>query len=217
MGCNKTVEPNLSEFGYDYYPLEVGQYRIYHTQRIYFNLDGSADTVNYLTKEIVEDTITYSDGSIRFLLGRYSSDLDSEIWSKDSLWSALVGASSVSVSEANVEYIKLAFPVKEGLEWDGNALNSKVKELYELDELDTEYSYDTLSYTNSLTVIHADFIDPAKLTEDDYRIEVYAKDVGLVHKLKKKINYCDPTECSENGTIEGGAIFEQKLIAIGEE
>ena len=217
IGCNKTIEPNLSEFGFDYYPIEIGQYRVYYTKHIDFNLDGSIDTVIYLTKETVEDTITYSDGTRRFLLSRYSADLESDVWNKDSLWSALVGTSTISVSEANIDYIKLSFPVKEGLQWDGNALNNRTKELYELDEIGVTYAYDSLNYASTLTVIQSDLIDPAKLTEDDYRIEVYAKDVGLIHKLKLKINYCDPTKCSENGTIEDGAIFEQKLIEFGKE
>lgn len=217
LGCTKTIEPNLSNFGYDYYPIEKGQYRVYYTRLITYNLDGSIDTTNYLTKEVVEDNVTYLDGSERMLLGRYSADLGTNNWKKDSLWSVYATTTNIVVSEAILDYIKLAFPVKEGLSWDGNALNGLEEEQYELTSLGNTYAYDTLSYTSTLTVVHADLIDPAKLTKDDYRIEVYAKDVGLVHKLNKKINYCDPTRCSENGIIDDGIIFEQKLIEFGKE
>lgn len=217
FGCSQTVNPNLSDFGFDYYPIEKGQYRIYYTRLITYSLDGSVDTTNYLTKEVVEDSITYVDGSARMLLGRYSADLGTNEWKKDSLWLVNVTTTNIVVSEANVDYIKLAFPVEEKLSWDGNAFNSRDEEIYELNNLNTTYEYDTLSYESALTVVHADLIDPAKLTSDDYRIEVYAKGVGLVHKLKKQIHYCDPTRCSENGTIDDGIIFEQKLIEFGKE
>ncbi|MCB0496802.1 MAG: hypothetical protein KDC79_11755 [Cyclobacteriaceae bacterium] len=215
--CNKTIEPDLSDFGYEYFPIEIGQYRTYYSMRIDYNLDGSIDTTQYLTKEIVEDTVVYSDGSKRYLLGRYSANIGSDNWQKDSLWTAMVSESNVVISEGNIDFIKLAFPVKSALKWDGNARNNRTEELYEISDLEAPYSYDTLSFSNTLTVIQADLIDPAKLTEDDYRIEVYAKGVGLVHKLKMRINYCDPTKCSENGTIEDGEVFEQKLIEFGEE
>ena len=72
--CNKTIEPDLSDFGYEYFPIEIGQYRTYYSMRIDYNLDGSIDTTQYLTKEIVEDTVVYSDGSKRYLFNSRNSD-----------------------------------------------------------------------------------------------------------------------------------------------
>lgn len=217
FSCNSFVEPNVEEFGYQYYPIEIGQYRIYFTQQINYNLDGSVETINYLVKEVVEDTVHYSDGSLKYILGRYSKELSALDWHKDSLWAAYLNQSTLVISEANLDYIKLAFPVKELLTWDGNALNGKDEEIYEINNLGQPYSYDTLNYQNTLTLIQSDLLDPNKITEDDYRVEVYAYEVGMVYKLIKKLNYCDPTKCAENGIIEEGTIFEQKLIEFGKE
>lgn len=217
MGCNKFIEPETVDFGYKYYPIEIGQYRTYYTQVINYNLTGSVDTTDYLTKELVEDTVRYSDGSLKYVLGRYSKELDEVDWHKDSLWAVFTNYTNVVVSEGNVDYIKLSFPVEESLEWDGNALNAEDKEIYKLSNLRQPYSYDTLNYENTLTVVQADLLDPIKISNDDYRIEVFALDVGLVYKLKKKIDYCNPEICSENGIIVTGIIFEQKLIEFGKE
>lgn len=217
VACNKFIEPSSAEFGYQYYPMEMGQFRTYYTQVIDYALDGSIDTTRYLTKELVEDTIRYTDGTLKYILGRYSMDLEGMGWHKDSLWAVSSNQSKVVMSEANVDYIKLSFPVMENMEWDGNALNGRDKEIYELNNLKQPYSYDTLNYENTLTVVQADLVDPNKITEDDYRFEVFALDVGLVHKFRKKVIYCDPSKCSENGIIENGVIFEQKLIEFGKE
>jgi len=215
VGCTQTLEPNTSEFGYEYYPTEIGDYRIYYTVGIRYNLDGSIDTTKYLVKEVAEELITYVDGTNRLVLGRYSTDIGSSEWKKDSLWSVWIDNTKVVVSEANIDFIKLVFPVEESKEWDGNAFNSDDDEFYKIEDFEKPYSYDTLSYNKTLIVVHEDFIDPAKITKDNYRIEVFASGIGLIHKLKIKINYC--SKCVENGKIDDGFIFEQKLIKIGKE
>lgn len=215
IGCNETLEPIDSEFGYEYYPTEMGDYRIYHTSDIRYNLNGTIDTTQYLVKELVEELIENVDGTFRLTLGRYSADIGSNDWSKDSLWAVFMDETKVVVSEANVDFIKLVFPVTESTEWNGNAFNSSDDEIYRVEEMRENYSYDTLSFENTLTVVHKDLIDPAKLTTDEYRVEVFAAGIGLIHKLKIKIKYC--SNCVENGKIENGFIFEQKLIEFGKE
>ena len=215
FGCNTELEPNLDDFGFEYYPTKVGDYRIYHTTTIAYNLDGTIDTVTYLVKEIAEKEVIYSDGNAKIILGRYSADIDNFKWKKDSIWSVIIDDSKIIVSEATKDFVKLTFPVSEEKQWDGNATNALQSEFYKIIDLKKSYSYDTLSYDNTLTVVHQDLIDPAKITEDDYRIEVFAAEVGLVHKLKIKINYC--SNCVENGKIDDGFIFEQKLIEFGTE
>ena len=215
LGCTETLEPDPSAFGFEYYPMELGDIRIYHATTIRYNLDGSIDTARYLMKEIAEEVIPKSDGSSSIMLGRYSAEIDTDIWTKDSLWAVTFDNTKVVVSEATTGFIKLVFPVAENLAWDGNMMNSSDSEFYEIMNLKKMYSYDTLSYENTLTVVHEDLIDPAKITKDDYRIEVFASDIGLIHKLKIRINYC--STCVENGKIEDGFIFEQKLIELGKE
>ncbi len=215
VACNETVEPDTSGFGYEYYPMEINDFRIYHTTTIRYNLNGTIDTARYLVKELAEELITFEDGSSRMLLGRYSADIGSVNWEKDSLWAVNVNNTKVEVSEATLDFIKLVFPVKDALTWDGNAHNALDEEFYEIKDLGKPYSYDTLAYENTLTVVHQDLIDPAKITEDDYRIEIFAFEKGLIYKLKIRINYC--STCVENGKIEDGYIFEQKLIEIGKE
>lgn len=211
--CTETMEPDLSEFGYEYYPMELGDYRIYHTTTIKYNLNGTIDTTRYLVKELAEETIENIDGSHKLVLGRYSAAVGSNDWKKDSLWAAFIDNAIVVVSEANLDFIKLVFPTTNNINWDGNAFNSHDEEFYTIEDNGKSYAYDTLSYENTLTVVHKDLRDPAKITEDDYRVEVFGADIGLIHKLKIKINYC--STCIENGKIEDGYIFDQKLIEFG--
>ncbi len=213
--CTEEIEPSVDFLGYEYYPLTVGEYRVYHTSTINFNLDGSIDSIKYLVKEVAEESVLFTDGT-RIILGRYSKEIDgSTEWKKDSIWAVLMDDQKIIISEANVDYVKLVFPVGEEKKWDGNATNAEQSEFYSIINLNKNYSYDTISYENTLTVVHNDLLDPAKITEDDVRFEVFAKDVGLIHKYRKKINYC--SSCTENGKIDDGYIFEQKLIEFGQE
>ncbi len=210
--CTQTIEPDTDAFGFDYYPMRLGDERIYYTQEIFFKLSGTVDTLTYLVKEIVEDTIKQTDGNYQLLLGRYSTSLDTTKWQKDSLWMVEVNNQRVLLSEATKAFVKLVFPVANNTQWDGNAKNADKEEIYVLTEVGGGYAYDTLSFGTTARVVHKDLRDPAKITEDDYRFEVFAREVGLVHRYKLKLNYC--SKCSENGVVEEGYILDQKLISF---
>lgn len=210
--CTKTIEPDETVFGYEYYSMRVGQQRVYHVQQVVFDVSGKGDTINYLVKEVVEDSLEREDGTYSYVLGRYSAPLNSNDWQKDSLWATQIHPTNVTVEEANTPFVKLIFPVEVTKKWDGNALNAKDEELYELISVGDAYMYDSLQFTNTCKVVHKDLRDPAKITSDDYRYEVFAFGVGLVHRYKLKLNYC--STCQENGVIEGGYILDQKLISF---
>ena len=60
-----------------------------------------------------------------------------------------------------------------------------------------------------------DQLDPLKITNDDYHVEVFSAGTGLIFKQDINKKYC--SNCQESGIILEGIVYEQKLVeTIGE-
>ena len=124
---------------------------------------------------------------------------------------------TIVANEGNTAYVKLTFPMQEGLTWDGNSLNDLEPDSYEIRMLNHPFKVDSITFANTVHVFQADLLDPAKISADDYRVEVYADSIGLVFKEIIQKEYCDYSAggpCSEP-TVLTGFEYEQKLIEFG--
>ena len=68
ISCNKSKEISPEILGYDYYPIELGQYRIYDVEEIQYKLSGF-DTTHYQLKETIFDSLVSID-QINYLIRR---------------------------------------------------------------------------------------------------------------------------------------------------
>jgi hypothetical protein len=125
------------------------------------------------------------------------------------------------VTENNVPFIKLIFPLRTDLQWDGNALNSRLEDIYELqptsDELrhEIESPIDSL-LNNSITVLQESSQDTTLAKVEV--LETYAENIGLFYKKTIRLQYCNTdTACIGQGIIEAGRKFRQTLIEHGKE
>lgn len=200
--------------GYDYFPLAVDDYRLYQVQEINYNVDGSIDTSNYQLMEIVTDE-SVSAGETSFRLDRYRRVLETDPWIIDSVWSARINTYQAIVVENNVPIIKLSFPVYEDRHWDGNAMNAREFDEFKMINVGSTYLVDDKEYPNSLEMFKEKKLDPIQITNDDYHLEVFSKNIGLIYKLDIDKIYCNPVDCIEPGVIEQGKVVEQKLLEVG--
>ncbi|MEN8251852.1 MAG: hypothetical protein ABFS32_23225, partial [Bacteroidota bacterium] len=198
--------------GYDYFPYEVGQYRVYQTHVINYNIDGSVDSADYQIKEIVVDKGLVEDDTT-FRLERYKRVNESDAWVKDSVWSARINTYTAIVVEHNVPIIKLSFPVEENRKWDGNAMNTRDYDEYKMINVNQSYQLEGDEFFQTLEVYRGDSLDPEKIVEDDYHVEVFSRGVGLIHKKDIKLQY----DYKHPGDTVEGIVFEQNLIETGEE
>ncbi len=215
-GCNKLLPPQPETLGYDYFPLQEGGYRIYQTQVINYNLNGSSDTINYQLKEVVADS-SVAGNEVSYRLDRFRRSNETDPWNIDSVWSARINAYKAIVVEHNIPIIKLSFPLAEDRKWDGNAMNALEFDEYKIQNFGITYQIDSADFPNSLEMVKEDLIDPLQITNDDYHIEVFSQGIGLIYKLDISKKYCNPIDCSEPGIIEHGIVFEQKLLDFGKD
>ena len=212
IGCNELMVPEPERLGYDYFPLIIGEFRIYDVKVINYNLDGSTDTTIYQLQEVVSDSSIIGEET-SYRLDRYRRADASETWVIDSVWSARLNPYQAVVVEHNIPIIKLSFPVAEDKRWDGNALNTIEFDEFKIKNLGTTYQIDGIDYPNSLEMFKEDLLDPLKITSDDHQLEVFSAGIGLIFRQEIFKQYC--SDCPEQGKIEQGIVYEQKLLEIG--
>lgn len=211
--CNSSKEVGPETVGYDFYPLVVGNYRIYDVEEINYLVTGF-DTSVYQLREIIIDSIPSNDHTI-YLLRRDIRTNEMDAWESDSVWTVTRTSNYLSITENNIPFIKLTFPVKEGKEWDGNSLNSRSELIYYYQSIEAT-SIDSLSLDDHIRVIIEDVEE--NVTGVDLRSEVYAKGIGLVEKDYLTQKKCTSSDCGPDlGEVIAGRSLKQVLIEIGNE
>ncbi|WP_421765433.1 hypothetical protein [Ekhidna sp.] len=211
--CNETKEVDPATLGYDYYPLNLGEYRIYDVEEINYLITGF-DTTIYQLREIIFDSIPSND-QITYLLRRdiRASELDD--WESDSVWTVTSTANYLAITENNIPFMKLTFPVIQGRAWDGNSLNSRNELTYYYQPIENAI-IDSIATEDHTQVIIEDIGE--NITGIDLRSEIYARGVGLVEKDYLTQKKCTSSDCGADlGEVIAGRSLKQTLIEIGNE
>lgn len=210
IACNETKEIGPETVGYDYYPIEIGQQRIYDVEEVIFRITGF-DTTFYQLRETIFDSIVSLDQTTYLLRRDVRANVQEE-WESDSIWSVARTSNYLAITENSVPFIKLTFPVDLSNEWDGNSLNSKNRTTYYYQEVENQL-IDSISASNHLRVIIEDIEEGP--TGVDLRSEVYVRGIGLVEKDYLTQTICTASSCGEDlGKVTGGRLLKQTLIAI---
>ena len=207
IGCS---DPLPSDLGFEYFPYANSQYRIYQHEVKHYLIDGSIVEEEYQIKEVVTEE-EIKGNEITFKLERFRRDDEGDSWVTDSVWSARKNNYNVVVVEHNIPIIKLSFPVEEARRWDGNAMNANDYDEFKMVGVDKMYTLDSNVYPETVILVKEELIDT--IVKTDYRIEVFAKGIGLVYKEDRVLEY----DFNNPGTIVEGIEFSQKLIESGEE
>ena len=204
--CNSADDEFVEQdFGYDYFPLEIGNYREYRVLEVNF-LAAGPDTSRFLLREEITDSIVSGDQIVYTLERSVRPDAMAE-WTLDSIWTARVTAREAVQVENNIPLVKIQFPVEEGRTWDGNAFNTMGEFRYESQLV----SSDTLSDV-VLRVIINDI--PENIVLKDERSEYYARGIGLIYRDFETLNFCT-VDCSNNPDIISGRVLNQQLTGFG--
>ncbi|MGI9542128.1 MAG: hypothetical protein ACR2MX_02650 [Cyclobacteriaceae bacterium] len=209
MACEDPPNRLDPDIGLDFFPLEIGDFRVYNVETI--NIDK--DTTNYQLKEVVADSFAIGQGETAFVLHRFTREQENLPWDLDSVWTARLSGRYAVVVENNIPFAKVHFPVAEGLTWDGNSFNSAPEAIYEVKSLDQPFQVEDQSFNRSLEINEKDVFDT--LIFRDVQKAVYAREIGLIYIRKERIDFCRFVECL--GEIESGTIVEQKLVDYGQE
>ena len=213
ISCNETKEVGPDTLGLDYYPLKVGQYRIYDVEEIQYLVTGF-DTARFQLRETIFDSIVSTDRTT-YLIRRDSRLNAMDNWKSDSIWSVTRAFNYLAITENNIPFIKLTFPVSAGRQWDGNGLNSRSTLTYYYQAIQNPI-IDSLDTDKHIRVIIEDIEE--NVTGVDLRSEVYAEGIGLVEKDYLTQTKCTSGDCGADlGEVIGGRSLRQTLIEAGNE
>jgi len=216
LSCNTSeIEPDPTRVGFNFFPLRVGDFRIYQVEEIDFSIFGDIDTNRFQLKEAVIDSFLNQTNEISYILQRLTRVNENQPWVSDSVWTARINQSQAIVVENNEPFIKLVFPVEEGKIWDGNKLNGRNVDEYEMKALFETLSLETGIIESSVTIIQNDNQD--SIIMRDKRIEAYGINIGLVYKEIVNLQFCSATDCIGLGIIEQGRKLKQSIIDYGKE
>ena len=148
-------------------------------------------------------------------MNRYKRSNDTLAWEIDSVWTVIKSETNVVVTENNIPFTKLIFPVLDQKQWDGNAFNIYEEELYSYEDTYQFFTSRNIDYNSTLKVIQA--YNPDSIVMKDIRSEIYAENVGLIYKETIILYYCTENECLGQQNIEQGMDFKQELIGYGNE
>jgi hypothetical protein len=211
--CNETKVIGPQTLGQDFYPINVGEYRVYDVMEVKYLVTGF-DTSFYQLRETIFDSIPSLDQTT-YLLRRDVRANSLESWESDSIWTVTRTSNFLSITENNIPFIKLTFPVNTGREWDGNSLNSREATTYYYQSLET-LAIDTLGNQDQIRVIIKDIED--NVTGVDLKSEVYARGIGLIQKDYLTQKKCTSSTCGNDfGEVIAGRLLRQTLIEIGNE
>lgn len=193
-GCYK--EDLYPFIGYDYFPTEIGKFVEYKVDSIWqddvIGPIGSAEAHYYL-HDLNESPFTDEEGRPAIRVERsWKQSPQGEYEIKD-VWYRTRTSEVAEQNEENVTFIKHNFPVREGKSWDGNRKNTlqtlqelylqmAIPEVWEYEYVNVHQPYTINGFTFDSTVTVLQLDRPANFGLSVFAQEVYAKDIGLIHK-----------------------------------
>ncbi|MCP4459867.1 MAG: hypothetical protein GY816_17870 [Cytophagales bacterium] len=206
-----TKESETLPLGQDYFPIAIGDYRMYDvTETTYVDKVETIET--YQLRESFYDLIE-SGNETTFLMRIERRETDQDNWLSVENIAILQTASNLEYKEQNMTFVKMSFPVIVNRVWDGNAQNQDFEQLYHYEELgSSDYTFEN---SDHIKVIISDL--PANIVAQDERFETYAQDVGLVERNFIEIGFCTVNCDGEVNIPEDGRILIQRLIEYGSE
>jgi hypothetical protein len=227
-GCeNKYKDPDPQAMGYDYYPIEIGDFRVYDVTDIRFR-DNRGDTTRFQMRERVDTSFIDQTGQLVYKVVRSIRPNDRSAWLDDSVMVVAKTERMVLLTKDNTKYVKLVFPVKEGTEWVGDIYNTRVvtpgsgskvrndKEVYTYYHVGQPYQVIDQNYPKTVTVWQS---SPDSFnTKVDERFEVYNEGIGLLHRVFKRLIFedCSTENCDDVAqVIESGHEREEILLSHG--
>lgn len=200
--CSSETEFEELDLGYTFFPNESGKYIDYEVDSIHYGI--TVDTVNFYLRELVAEDFVDAEGQPATRLERYKKfNLDDD-WVLTDVWSQRRTTTAAERDEENRRFVRMIFPAQDGKTWDGNSYNTLDPWNYRYARKDLPYSLGELTWGETITVNQR---NNTNLVDQEFAFEVYARNIGLVHKVFTDLNF-------QNGMITGDDV-EWRYIGNG--
>ncbi|GIV26852.1 MAG: hypothetical protein KatS3mg027_0666 [Bacteroidia bacterium] len=221
ISCKKNQTETISiDNGKNYFPISIGQYIIYDIDSTaYDELTHIPKTYKYRLKEIITQAFTNDENTTSYRLERYIKYYDSTKtydqipWQIKDVWTIIPYSNSIEKTEENIRYVKLIFPVKQGLQWNGNIKNTLGEKMYKYEYADQPDIINGKSFQKTLKVLQNNYRSLIQYQNEE---EKYARDVGLIYK---EITNLESQTIIPNVPVENrpekGFIYKMQIVEWG--
>jgi len=186
FSCKKDKEDYVApDIGHNYAGMEVGRYVLYDVDSLFYDdFTNTVDTSIYQIKEEVVEKYIDLENEEAFKIHRYKKEKDSLNWVLKDVWNAKLTQTNFQKVEENVRLVKLIFPVRANVNWNGNVMNNMGELRYEYSYIDVPETIGGISLLYVLRVLQNENINLISQTLFE---EKYARDIGLVYKKELDI------------------------------
>ena len=147
----------MPDIGHDFAGLELGKYVVYDADSFFYNdFNNTIDTSYYQIKELVDSKFEDLEGEEAFKIIRYRKEIDSTNWVLIDVWNSKITQSNFQKTEENIKFIKLIFPVRNNVSWNGNSMNNLDEMEYEYTAIDNSETIGNVSLNNVVLAVKID-------------------------------------------------------------
>lgn len=202
-----------TNYYYQYYPLKVGDYRIYNVDSIpYTEGDKPLDTIHSQVKEVLQSTYTDATGEQMYRVEVYRRNNESAPWQIMHVYATGRPTYYADVVDNNQRVVKLEFPITEGHSWNANKYNtSDSARLFTSKILQAHRPYATANKTyDSVAVVEVK--NDQDFVTKNYQAECYAASYGLVYYVVDNLNIQHPNPADTGALDIKGYIYHKTLV-----
>ncbi len=236
ISCKKTSYVEDISLGYEYQPSStIGNWWEYKQDSIIYSDNTSPieiDTFTSYLRYVFESTYLDASGDENIRVELYKKQHPQDPWHLVEIGSVKYNKTSYQTYFNDLRFINLVFPIRKGLEWQGNqyldVINEPTLEYLDRNRYDWTYRCNLdiqglqlpYGYDGSITyysdVVEVIQIDEENLFEKKYANEIYAKNVGLIYKEMLILNtQAPPSSESFLERAESGFILKMQLVKHG--
>ncbi|HXB06293.1 MAG TPA: hypothetical protein VNW04_04240 [Puia sp.] len=233
--CKKTNHYPATSLTDYFLTLQVGKYAIYRLDSLNFYYYGQLDTVtSYLAKDSVESSFVDGSGNTAWNVTRYLSDTTGTNWNPTETYTVTPFQQRIELTEDNLRFVKLAFPLSTGFSWQGNDYlpYAPYQDFFDFSDdshltlgnwnytyqsVNKPYAVGSQNFDSTVTVlqendsINVPIRDVNSFASRTYWSETYAKHIGLVYRHTEMWEYQPPTP---DGTQTGYKIGFQLTMQL---
>ncbi|NSW46032.1 MAG: hypothetical protein HPY79_09500 [Bacteroidales bacterium] len=176
LGCREKENLQSITIDFSYYPMNVNSEIVYAVE--YIKIDAPInlyDTQRYYLKERIESSYYDETGNLIYRIERYKRYDTNSVWQLTDVWFSQFYKNQAHKVEENIRYVKLLFPAKKGLKWNGNAMNTLEPQTFVIDTIDRYWN----GFDSTLVVVQQ---KKETLIDKYLDYERFAKHKGLVEK-----------------------------------
>lgn len=193
-----------------YFPLQVGDYRVYQvTQEKYVSSDSPVRNVYQFQEKI--SSSYFQNGQLFYLVEESMRQTEQAAWKLMGIHTVYKSLSEVISQENNVLKVKLAFPIALTASWNTNLYNTNPDTLLHYRNPGQSFTVGKLGFANTISVVGAN--DSTLVNQSKY-LRIYAPNIGLVYREEAALAFCQSSpDCIGKGVIESGTKLKWELIA----